>query len=92
MSKYTQKIKWRESYPMEVNYLYDSLDRVKEVTYPAECGIAGNPRKIVAHTYDTASRLSNMTYGGAQAAGNIVYNASDQTTQIKIGAAGGVNR
>ncbi len=48
VSKYTQKIKYRESYPMEVDYLYDSLDRVKEVKYPAQYGIAGSPRKIVA--------------------------------------------
>ena len=83
-----QTVEYRWSYPMTTNYLYDSLDRVKEVTYPAQYGLAGNPRKIVAHTYDTASRLSNMTVGGTQAAGNIVYNASDQTTSIKIGAAG----
>jgi YD repeat-containing protein len=98
VSKYTQKIKYRESYPMEVDYLYDTLDRVKEVTYPAQYGIPAqggnpaNPRKIVAHSYDTASRLTGMTYGTAisstQHAGNVVYNASDQTTQIKIGAAG----
>ncbi len=94
VSKYTQKIKWRESYPMEVDYLYDSLDRVKEVKYPAQYGIPAqggnpaNPRKIVAHTYDTTSRLTAMTYNGNQQAGNIVYNAADQTTQMKIGAAG----
>lgn len=29
-----------------------------------------------------------LTYNGTQQAGNIVYNAADQTTQIKIGAAG----
>lgn len=40
------------------------------------------------HSYDEASRLTQMTYGGAVQASNVVYNASDQTTQIKIGAAG----
>ena len=88
VSDFTQKIKYRESYPMELDYLYDSLDRVKEVKYPAQYGIAGSPRKIVAHTYDAASRLTAMTYNGTQQAGNIVYNAADQTTQMKVGAAG----
>lgn len=37
---------------------------------------------------NTASRLTQMTYGGAVQASDIVYNASDQTTSIKIGAAG----
>ena len=73
---------------MEVDYLYDSLDRIKEVHYPEQYGPLGGARKIVAHAYDTASRLTGMTYGGSQQAGNIVYNAADQTTQIKIGTAG----
>ncbi len=88
VSEFTQKIKYRESYPMTMSYLYDTLDRVKEVKYPAQYGLSGSPRKIVAHTFDTASRLTAMTYNGSQQAGNVVYNASDQTTQMKIGAAG----
>ncbi len=93
-----QTVEYRWSHPMTTSYLYDTLDRVKEVTYPAQYGIPAqggnpaNPRKIVAHTYDTASRLTGMTYGTAissvQQAGNIVYNAADQTTQMKVGAAG----
>lgn len=88
VSEFKQTVDYRTSYPMTTNYLYDTLDRVKEVTYPAQYGLAGNPRKIVAHTYDTASRLTNMTFGGQQQAGDIVYNASSQTTSIKIGTAG----
>lgn len=88
VSEYKQTVDYRESFPMTVNYLYDTLDRVKELTYPAQYQMSGNPRRIVAHTYDTASRLSTLTYNGTQHAGDIVYNASDQTTEIKIGAAG----
>lgn len=99
VSEYKQTVDYRATRPMTVNYLYDTLDRVKEVTYPAQYGlptqggIPADPRKIVAHTYDTASRLSSFSYGTAlgmsQQAGNIVYNAADQTTEMKIGAAGG---
>ncbi len=78
----------RPDHPFTTSYLYDTLDRIKEVHYPAQYGLAGSPRKIVAHTYDTASRLSGMTVGGQTAASDIVYNASDQTTSIKIGSAG----
>ena len=73
---------------MTINYLYDTLDRVTEVHYPEQYGLTGNPRKIVAHSYDTASRLTQMTYGGAIQASDMVFNASGQTTEIKIGAAG----
>ncbi|HLA96131.1 MAG TPA: hypothetical protein VK612_10440 [Pyrinomonadaceae bacterium] len=73
---------------MTTNYLYDTLDRVKEVEYPAQWQQSGNPRKIVAHTYDSASRLATLSYDGNQHAGDVVYNASDQTTSIKIGTAG----
>lgn len=88
VSEHKQTVEYRYSHPMTVNYLYDTLDRVKEVTYPAQYGLAGNPRKIVAHTFDTSSRLTAMTYDGTQQAGNIVYNAADQTTQMKVGPTG----
>ncbi len=85
---YTQTIAYRESYPMKTSYLYDTLDRVTEARYPAQYGMAGDPRRIVEHTYDTASRLTALKVNGTEQAGNITYNASDQTTSIKIGAAG----
>jgi RHS Repeat len=76
--------------------LYDSLDRTKEVRYPAQYGFtdntgsipAANPRKIVEPTYDTASRLTTLKVNGQQQAGDIVYNSSDQTESIKIGTIG----
>lgn len=92
VNEYKQTVDYREDYPMTTSYVYDTLDRVKEVTYPAQYGPLGGSRKIVKHTYDTASRLETLTYGTAlsqtQHAGNIQYNAADQTTSIKIGEAG----
>lgn len=88
VSDYTQTIAARESYPMTTSYLYDTLSRVTEVRYPAQYGMAGNPRRIVEHSYDTASRLSSLKVNGAEQAGEIDYNAADQTKSIKIGAAG----
>jgi RHS repeat-associated protein len=72
---------------MKMTYLYDSLDRAKEVRYPAQYGISGSPRKIIEPTYDTASRLSSLKVNGVVQAGDIVYNSSDQTESIKIGTA-----
>ncbi|MBA2749896.1 MAG: RHS repeat-associated core domain-containing protein [Tatlockia sp.] len=88
VSDYTQTIAARESYPMTTSYLYDTLDRVKEVRYPAQYGMTSSPRRIVEHFYDTASRLTSLKVNGTEQAGNIIYNAADQTTTIKIGAAG----
>ncbi len=88
VNEYKQTVSGRESYPMTTSYLYDTLDRVKEVTYPAQYGLVGNPRKIFAQTFDTANRLTSLTYNGVQQVGGIVYNASDQTTSINIGTAG----
>lgn len=88
VADYTQTAAYRESYPMAVSYLYDTLSRITDVRYSAQYGLAGDPRKIVAHTYDTASRLSQLKYNGEQQAGDIVYNAASQTTQLKIGVAG----
>jgi RHS repeat-associated protein len=88
VSDFTQTVDYRTSYPMTTSYLYDSLDRTKEIRYPAQYGLAGNPRKLIEQTYDTASRLATLKVGGLQQAGNIVYNSSDQTESIKIGTAG----
>lgn len=88
ISEFKQTLDDYSSRPMRLNYLYDTLDRVKEITYPAQYPTFGSPRRTVARTYDSASRLSTLTYNGVQQAGDIVYNASDQTTEIKIGTAG----
>jgi RHS repeat-associated protein len=88
VADFTQTVDARTSYPMTTSYLYDSLDRTKEVRYPAQYGISGSPRKIIEPTYDTASRLTTLKVNGQQQAGDIVYNSSDQTESIKIGTAG----
>jgi RHS repeat-associated protein len=74
----------RVSYPFETDYSYDSLDRVKNVTYPAQY-LNGNARKVLQHDYDVASRLSSLVFDGQTFASNIAYNASSQTTSISVG-------
>ena len=34
------------SNPLTIGYLYDSLDRLTEITYPPQYGIAGSPRAL----------------------------------------------
>lgn len=75
----------RPLYPFQTDYSYDSLDRVINVTYPAEY-LNGGGRKIVHHDYDNSSRLSSLTYDGQSFASNIVYNAVSQTTFLNIGS------
>ena len=84
----TETVDGRTSYPMTMTYLYDSLDRTKEVRYPAQYGLSGSPRKIIEPTYDTASRLSSLKVDSVVQAGDIIYNSSDQMESIKIGTAG----
>jgi RHS repeat-associated protein len=74
----------RSSYPFVTDYIYDSLDRVKEVRYPAQHG-AGGARKLVHRDFDIASRLNGLTYDGQTQAGSITYNASSQTTSLNVG-------
>lgn len=88
ISERTQTVAYRENYPMTTSYIYDTLDRVKDVLYPAEYGLTNSPRKLVQHTYDSASRLTALKVDGQQQAGDILYNASDQITSINIGTSG----
>jgi hypothetical protein len=78
----------RSSYPFVTDYIYDELDRVKDVRYPAEYGNGTQPRKVVHQDYDIASRLTGLTVDGASHASQIVYNAASQTTQLQVGASG----
>ena len=76
----------RPSHPFATDYIYDSLDRVSNVLYPAEYGNGSALRKVAHHTYDIASRLSGLTLDGQSQASNIVYNAASETTSLSVGA------
>ncbi|MGI8541891.1 MAG: RHS repeat domain-containing protein, partial [Aridibacter sp.] len=88
VSEYKQTLDNRTSYPMTTNYTYDTLSRIVDVRYPAQYGLAGSPRKLVNHSYDVASRVLSLKVDGQEQAGNIVFDASSQTTSIKIGPTG----
>ena len=84
ISSKTLTLTSRPSYPFVTDYIYDSLDRVKDVRYPAEYSY-GSARRYVHHNYDVASRLSSLTYDSQNFASNIVYNAASQTTSLTAG-------
>lgn len=85
VSSKTLTLTSRSSYPFLTDYIYDSLDRAKDVLYPAEYSNGTAPRKIVHHDYDIASRLTGLTYDSQSFASNIVYNAASQTTSLSVG-------
>jgi YD repeat-containing protein len=85
ISSKTLTLTSRSSYPFVTDYLYDSLDRAKDVRYPAEYGNGSALRKVVRHDYDIASRLTGLTFDGQTQASNIVYNAASQTTSLTVG-------
>jgi RHS repeat-associated protein len=75
----------RGSYPLVMNYEWDTLGRMTSMTYPAQYG-AGDIRKKVEYTYDSASRMESLKFGGVTFASNPVYNAADQMTSLKVGS------
>jgi RHS repeat-associated protein len=84
----TQTLADRQSYPMVTDYIYDSLDRVTDIRYPAEYGTGGAPRKVLHQDYELGSRLSGLKVDGADYASQITYNAASQSTMLKVGASG----
>jgi len=85
VSSKTLTMSSRPSYPFVTDYIFDSLDRVKDTLYPAEYGNGSAPRKLVHNNYDVASRLSSLTYDGQTQASSIVYNAANQQTSLSVG-------
>jgi RHS repeat-associated protein len=78
----------RPSYPFTTDYIFDTVDRITDIRYPAEYGNGGAPRKLVHHTFDVASRLTGLTIDGASHASVATYNAASQMTQLKVGLSG----
>jgi RHS repeat-associated protein len=73
----------RLSHPTVTNYGYDSLDRLKSVTYPQQ--YPSSTRKTITHSYDVASRLNGLQVGGVAYASNFIYNADSQTASLNVG-------
>ncbi|HEV7642756.1 MAG TPA: RHS repeat-associated core domain-containing protein [Pyrinomonadaceae bacterium] len=88
LSDLSETVDYRTNYPMVFSYLYDSLNRVTDLRYPAQYGLTGNPRRLVHHTYDIAGRVSGMAVDGQQRASDLTYNANDDLTSIKVGTTG----
>src|SRR5215208_4448667 len=84
----TVSLNSRSSYPFVTDYIYDELNRVSEIRYPAEYGNGTQPRKLVHHDYDVASRVTGLSVDSQSFASNIVYNAASQTTSLNVGVAG----
>jgi len=84
-SSSTLSLSSRPSYPFVTDYMYDTLDRVKDVRYPAEYGNGGALRKLVHTNYDVASRVSGLTFDSQTFASNITYNAASQATAVTVG-------
>jgi RHS repeat-associated protein len=85
LSQVRQTFAVREGYPILTNYIWDTLDRLKESAYPQQYG-AGEVRKKVEPAYDLASRIESLKFGGETYASNPVYNAASQTTSLNVGA------
>src|SRR6185503_1912506 len=86
VSSKTLTLASRPAYPFVTDYIYDSMDRTRDVRYPAEYGNGSAPRKVVHQDYDVASRLSSLTVDGQSFASNIVYNAASQTASLSVGS------
>lgn len=57
ISDYTQTVDYWTNYLMVTSYLYDTLDRVTDIRYPAAFGSTGSLRKLIQPIYyDVASR------------------------------------
>lgn len=89
ISDYTLTIAARPNHPLVTSYLYDTVNRLTEVRYPAQYGVSGNLRRMVTPGYDESSRLKELKVNNQIQMSDIVYNPMSQVTQLKTGAATG---
>jgi RHS repeat-associated protein len=72
--------------PYAIDYGYDGLDRRGSITYPAQYGTKGSPRKRVALEYDLTSRVRRLTLDGRNQASDITYAPCGLPAGMTIGA------
>jgi RHS repeat-associated protein len=77
---------------MRSDYTYDSLNRAKDLLYPAQNLAAQTQRKSAHVDYDVASRVSRLQFNGQDYASSIDYNAASQITSMQVGWAGSVTK
>jgi RHS repeat-associated protein len=74
--------------PMRTSYTYDALGRIGQITYPEQYhdDVSNPARKVVAPSYDTASRVTGLKVNAVDYASQIIYNPASQLTSILIGS------
>ncbi|NOT62216.1 MAG: RHS repeat-associated core domain-containing protein [Acidobacteria bacterium] len=77
----------RTSSPLTVNYQFDALDRLQQMTYPLRYGTGDAAGKVEAMTFDETSRVNNLTYDNRTYASAVSFNAASQTTALAVGNA-----
>jgi hypothetical protein len=50
--------------PPEIDYIYDAIDRLESVRYPAQYGTPRAPRPLVGYQYDLGGRVRAITVDG----------------------------
>ncbi|HKD39328.1 MAG TPA: RHS repeat-associated core domain-containing protein [Myxococcaceae bacterium] len=84
----TVKPSGREGYPQVTEYLFDTVSRMTDVTYPTQYGFQSESRRHAHYNYDAASRLTALIVDGVSYASQFVYNSASQVTSMKIGTSG----
>ena len=87
ISEYKVTSSLRPAEPLVTSYLYDTVNRLTEVRYPNQWGVAGAPRKVIAPGYDETSRLKELKVDNQIQMSEIVYNPMSQVNSLKTGAA-----
>jgi YD repeat-containing protein len=77
----------RPSYPLAVEYVYDTQNRLTDVRYPTQYGTA-TPNKLVHQDFDAGGRLSGLKVAGADYASQIAYDTDSHITSLLVGPAG----
>jgi len=89
MNSKTVTLDGRGSFPLLTDYVYDTLNRPSDFTYPRDYGHAGEPRTQVHYDYEELSgRLKALKVDGVEYASQLVYNNENRLTSLKVGASG----
>lgn len=89
-SRRSKVIRWgnRQNMPAQIDYTYDFFDRLTDIRYPAQTGLAGAPRSVVHVYFAPGGPVDQIDINGETLARPLSYAPNGSIRELSIGPRG----
>lgn len=89
-SRRSKVIRWsnRQNMPAQIDYTYDFFDRLTDIRYPAQTGLASAPRSVVHVYFAPGGPVDQIDINGETLARPLSYSPNGSIRELSIGPRG----